>query len=389
MLASLADWVATSAGRLFVAASFAALLAMGIYGAIELTTDFKLEWFLPVDSYVRDFETLNQDYFTDGTRFSIYTTERTTYTDSTMSSIDAYLAGSSCVDGSSIDSWYTAFARSNSSLSATNVDTWLKQPQNKRFMGSVRFIDNDPGKGFMSTRIGAMMLLNCTESGTVRWNTLSDMRKGMEAIDSTVFPYSYLFAYWEEVGVIEKELFTNLGICGGVILVLIFAMIPKPLVAATVIALIAASVFELLGFMHWWGVTINGVSTIYILISVGLSVDYQVHIAHVFLVSKGTSAQRAKAALTRLGVSTFHAVFSTLAAVVVLAFAKAYVFQVFFKALCLIVLCGGFNGLVVLPTALALYAGDNDPGVVVSPDSSEDGSSEETTKVMQLEMAKA
>ena len=204
MLASLADWVATSAGRLFVAASFAALLAMGIYGAIELTTDFKLEWFLPVDSYVRDFETLNQDYFTDGTRFSIYTTERTTYTDSTMSSIDAYLAGSSCVDGSSIDSWYTAFARSNSSLSATNVDTWLKQPQNKRFMGSVRFIDNDPGKGFMSTRIGAMMLLNCTESGTVRWNTLSDMRKGMEAIDSTVFPYSYLFAYWEEVGVIEK-----------------------------------------------------------------------------------------------------------------------------------------------------------------------------------------
>ena len=45
---------------------------------------------------------------------------------------------------------------------------------------------------------------------------------------------------------------------------------------------------EVVGFMYWWGVTISGVSTIYILISVGLTVDYSAHIAHVYTHTTGS-----------------------------------------------------------------------------------------------------
>jgi predicted RND superfamily exporter protein len=117
------------------------------------------------------------------------------------------------------------------------------------------------------------------------------------------------------------------------------------------------AVLEVVGFLHWWDVTISGVSTIYILISVGLTVDYSAHVAHMFVVSGGSADERAIAALTRIGPSVFNAVASTLVAVVVLSTSASFVFRIFFKALCLTVVLGGAHGLILLPVLLALFGG--------------------------------
>ena len=53
-----------------------------------------------------------------------------------------------------------------------------------------------------------------------------------------------------------------------------------------VLALFMA-IIDTVGFLHYWGVTISGTSTIYILVSVGLAVDYSAHIAHMFKVREG------------------------------------------------------------------------------------------------------
>jgi predicted RND superfamily exporter protein len=135
-------------------------------------------------------------------------------------------------------------------------------------------------------------------------------------------------------------------------------MIPVPRVAAWVVLSIVLSVIDLVGFMHWWDVTISGVSTIYILISVGLAVDYSAHVAHMFVVSTGTAPERAKKSLERIGPSVFNGVMSTLLAVVIIGFSKSYVFRVFFKALFLTVVIGGAHGLVFLPTMLSIFGGN-------------------------------
>merc|ERR1719247_1133840 len=123
------------------------------------------------------------------------------------------------------------------------------------------------------------------------------------------------------------------------------------LVALTIIL----SIVELIGIMYFWGVTINGVSTIYIMICVGLAVDYSAHIAHCFKESlAGSSVDRAIEALTRIGPSVFHAVFSTALAVFVLFFSTSYIFRVFFKVLFVVTIVAGAHGLVLLPTLLAL-----------------------------------
>lgn len=47
---------------------------------------------------------------------------------------------------------------------------------------------------------------------------------------------------------------------------------------------------NVLGFMHFWGLTIDVVSSIIVIISIGLCVDYSAHIASTFLSSKGNES---------------------------------------------------------------------------------------------------
>ena len=44
---------------------------------------------------------------------------------------------------------------------------------------------------------------------------------------------------------------------------------------------------DVLGFMHFWGLTIDVVSSIIVIISIGLCVDYSAHIASTFLNVRG------------------------------------------------------------------------------------------------------
>ena len=40
--------------------------------------------------------------------------------------------------------------------------------------------------------------------------------------------------------------------------------------------------------MHFWGLTIDTVTTIILVLAVGLSVDYASHVAHTFMILPGT-----------------------------------------------------------------------------------------------------
>jgi len=186
-------------------------------------------------------------------------------------------------------------------------------------------------------------------------NKIFDDDSGMK-----VFPFANDFLYWEENGIIDTELARNLIIAAGIVFVIICMLIPRPRIACIVSLGICMSIVELLGFMHWWGVTVNGTSTIYLLICLGLSVDYSAHIAHIFKDSYGSMDDRAIEAMTRIGPSVFHALFSTILAVIVLAFSKSYVFEVFFKVLFLVTFIAGFKGLWLLPTVLSIVGGSQE-----------------------------
>mmetsp|Transcript_67757 Transcript_67757/g.130849 ORF Transcript_67757/g.130849 Transcript_67757/m.130849 type:complete len:90 (-) Transcript_67757:128-397(-) len=69
---------------------------------------------------------------------------------------------------------------------------------------------------------------------------------------------------------------------------------------------------------------------------------------------------RAVGAMTRIGPSVFHALFSTILAVIVLVRSKSYIFEVFFKVLFLVTMIAGFKGLWLLPVALSIVGGSKE-----------------------------
>jgi len=111
---------------------------------------------------------------------------------------------------------------------------------------------------------------------------------------------------------------------------------------------------DLCGYMHFWGLTIDVISAVDIIIAIGLCVDYAVHICHAFLTVDGTKRERAQAALVDMGPAVLNGGVSTLIAFILLLTSDSYFFLTFFKIFFLTVLFGVWHGLVLLPVLLSL-----------------------------------
>ena len=84
--------------------------------------------------------------------------------------------------------------------------------------------------------------------------------------------------------------------------------------------------------LFFWGMTIDTISCMCIVLIVGLCVDYSVHIAHAFNVARGeTGGERARAALTTMGPAILNGGTTTWLALIVLAFSNSYGFIVMFR----------------------------------------------------------
>ena len=120
----------------------------------------------------------------------------------------------------------------------------------------------------------------------------------------------------------------------------------------------------LFGLIHFWGLTVNPLVVLNIVVAIGISVDYSAHIAYSFLTSPVPKDQgydtpekirryKARIALSKMGSSVFHGGFSTFLAILVLTQGKTYVFIVFFRIWVGICIFGMANGFLLLPVLLS------------------------------------
>ncbi|CAE7539426.1 Ptchd3 [Symbiodinium sp. CCMP2592] len=337
--------VTTPVGQVVTFVLFAALTGMGIWGSTMIYKDFKLEWFIPDSSYVNEFFNINSEFFATGTPITVNMRDNLATFDAqgNLREMHNYLTTTNLVNQDvAVDSWYEEFMEwavdptqaatasavftpsrtdpdakfQDSSAFYTALYTWYRGTTGSRYRGSMIWASSacnlDAGSevvpngcvisdGLRASRFNAELSLAATDKGTNRYDTMTSMRQRCDELYPGSFPYSFDFLYWEEVGVIDVELVRNLLICGGVILVVIFALVPAPRIAIWVVLCVALSIVDTLGFMYFWDVTISGVSTIYLLICVGLAVDYAAHIAHMFKESVGSPRERAISAIERIG----------------------------------------------------------------------------------------
>ena len=206
--------------------------------------------------------------------------------------------------------------------------------------------------------------------------------------DHRVFAFSTLYSVWEISEVILGELYRNLGLATVAIYFATLLLLSNFRGSLLCLISVILTLVNVSGIMHFLGLSIDGVTSTALIICIGLSVDFAVHVVHTFTqtpvecVKMGPQrtrkydsvtsdnntrdrktcsfycyspekTSRMRKSLEAIAPAVLNGGLSTLLAVVLLAFSEMYVFTAFFKIFVLVVSCGLYNGLVVLPVLLA------------------------------------
>ena len=101
------------------------------------------------------------------------------------------------------------------------------------------------------------------------------------------FAMSQAYARWEIDQVVAEELARNLCLSAACVAAATLALLADARSSALVLACVGATLVDVCGFAHFWGLSVDVVVGINVVVSVGLCVDFAAHVAHVFLTQTG------------------------------------------------------------------------------------------------------
>jgi Niemann-Pick C1 protein len=181
------------------------------------------------------------------------------------------------------------------------------------------------------------------------------INNGVAGKDWRFFSFDDFYFIWSFFKACPSEL--SLSTITGCVAVTLISIIAIPHWSAVFFSapLVIILYIDLLGFLQFAGVTINSVSYITLTLSIGLMVDFLIHILlRYFESTKKSRLEKIKDTLESMGASVALGGFTTLLGVLPLAFNTTGIFQVVFVTFIGLVVLGVGHGLVLLPVLLSI-----------------------------------
>ena len=97
---------------------------------------------------------------------------------------------------------------------------------------------------------------------------------------------SKIYAAWETDEIIGFELWRNIGLAMAAVALVTLVLLANIRICVYVICIVVITLTDIVGFLHFWDITIDIISCVNIVLAIGLCVDYSVHIGLAFMVAK-------------------------------------------------------------------------------------------------------
>ncbi|KAJ8023942.1 Patched domain-containing protein 3 [Holothuria leucospilota] len=259
------------------------------------------------------------------------------------------------------ESWLRAFTNYLSNNNDTRVmskcefmkklEEFLNDRRYKKFKLDIVFNDDaSQRKSIKASRL--LMPSYGMKDSAAEKDLMLNMRQKAENSVYNVTAYAPIFVATEQY---QNVLQYTLQILCYAILGMLFVtliMIPHPLCSLWIILCAISIDVCVIGYMSLWGISLDILSMINLVLCIGFSVDFSAHIAYAFMTSPEEGTKRGIHALTKLGTPILQGGLSSIIAIFPLQSASVYIFRTFFKTLFLVMSMGLLHGLLVLPVIL-------------------------------------
>lgn len=174
--------------------------------------------------------------------------------------------------------------------------------------------------------------------------------------DLEIYTYQYSRAIADQLNVILQSTIQNDSLAVVCMIIISLLFIPNPLCAVWITIAIITIDVGVVGLLSLWGVKLDPIFMITIILSIGFSIEFSAHVTHGFVSSEAdlSPKERCIDAMEKLAWPVVHGSMSTILGVTVLAFINSYMVLVFFKTIFLVLVIGVFHALVLLPIVLAV-----------------------------------
>lgn len=362
--------------KVFILVLAAFLFGINTWGSVLMRQEFNPLWFIPTSTYLSQYFSVIESHFPDnGQMASIYiqTTNLSSNLDRLDALIDTVRNETNIV--SQVDDWFGGFKEftakrhaidwMNQNMTDEQFSTYLKNylftQKGAKFRRNFKFEDPLQCRSAIAPPISITNFDFVFRPFSGREEHIPAMRRIKDIAEdfsqqfgSQVFASARIFSSWETDEVIMEELYRNLAIAMVCVFITTFILIANLFACVLVLLCVVLTLVCVNGTMHFWGLTIDTVSCINLVLAIGLCVDYAAHVAHTFMTKTGTRNERAAATVSSIGPAVFHGGFSTFLAFIFLANSDSHVFITFFKIFVLVVAYGLFHGLLFFPVILSL-----------------------------------
>lgn len=193
---------------------------------------------------------------------------------------------------------------------------------------------------------------------------MDDLRKiASDYGPDTSFIYSSIFLTWEQYKGFTIELLISIVSALAAIFVVIFIFSGNLCTSILVLCMMGLVDLNLVALIWYWGLELNFITMVNLILALGLAVDYSAHIAHGYNQSKADSScttdhqrrvSKVRKAFAVIGTSVFHGAFSTFLAIVTISASSSYVFRAFFRQWFGIIVFGMLHAFFLLPVLLSI-----------------------------------